>query len=105
MEQLLMSYLDTEKNLGGGGMLAKQHLWSYFAWRGPVNEYHAKKSTLLAINMSVPFSTDISSPYGIWSKIAKAVFYTPRLENWLFAVYFTNFSFFHLLVPEFLCHW
>lgn len=86
-------------------MLAKQHLWSYFAWRGPVNEYHAKKSTLLAINMSVPFSTDISSPYGIWSKIAKAVFYTPRLENWLFAAYFTNFSFFHLLVPEFLYHW
>lgn len=72
-------------------MITKQHIWSYFAWKGPVSDDHAKKSKLVAIKMSVPFSIDISSSHGIWSKMAKAVFYTPRLESWVFAVYFTTF--------------
>lgn len=65
---------------------------------------HAKKSKLVAIKMSVPFSIDISSSHGISSKMAKAVFYTPRLENWVFAV-LLFFLFFLLLVSAFLCHW
>lgn len=74
-------------------MLTKQHMGSYFAWKGPVNEDHAKKSKFVPIKMSMPFSIDISSPCGIWSKRAKAVFSTPRLENWLVVVYFTAFFF------------
>lgn len=79
------------KNFRKGKMLAKQHMGSYFAWK--VNEDHAKKSKLVAIKISVPFSINISSPCGIWSKIAKAVFYMPRLENWIFVGYFTFFLF------------
>lgn len=76
------------KNFRKGEMLAKKHMGSYFARQ--VNEDHAKKSKLVAIKISVPFSINISCPCGIWSKI-KAVFYMPRLENWIFVGYFTTF--------------
>lgn len=81
-------------------MLAKQHMWSFFGWKCPVNEDRAKKSKLVAIKMCVPFDSGISSPRGLrWPKQCN-VFYTPRLENWLFALHITTFFLFPFVITR-----